>query len=181
MSKVISKYLFKKRNCRRCRALLLGSGTRSRLGMTNSQRLNSAEDLYCQPLTSQYRALQFVLQGFCLKWVLNHTTSGSISAAGRAGRGLAWLSPGEALRLRDDSDCDPAVTATALTDSSGCQLQPGGGAWPGQNARWRAAGPHWRCSGAGNHHDLPKYFQARSFHRLGTPVSSSKVECQLVP
>ena len=41
------------------RAFLLGSRTRSR--MTNSPRLISAEDLYCQPLKSQYRALQFVL------------------------------------------------------------------------------------------------------------------------
>ena len=46
----------------RCRALqvLLGSEARTRSRMTNSLRLNSAEDLYCQPLTSQYRPLQFV-------------------------------------------------------------------------------------------------------------------------
>ena len=47
-----------KRNCRRSRALLLGSRTRSR--MTNSLCLKTEEDLYCEPLTSQYRALQFV-------------------------------------------------------------------------------------------------------------------------
>ena len=31
--------------------------------MTNLLRFNSAEDLYCQPLTSQYWALQFILKG----------------------------------------------------------------------------------------------------------------------
>ena len=53
----------KKRNCGwRSRVLLLGSGTRSQSTMTNSLRLNSADALCCQPLRSQYRALQFVLK-----------------------------------------------------------------------------------------------------------------------
>ena len=59
---------------RRRRALLLRLGSRTRVRMTNSLRLNSAsvaEDLYCQPLTmltSQYRTLQFVYKGLDSAW-----------------------------------------------------------------------------------------------------------------
>ena len=56
----------KKLYCRCSWAILLYSRSR----MTNSIRLNWAEDLYCQPLTSQYslRALQFVSKGLDLAW-----------------------------------------------------------------------------------------------------------------
>ena len=49
------------RRLRFCLKLILNSimiAARIPSRMTNSLRLNSAEDLYCQPLTLQYRALQ---------------------------------------------------------------------------------------------------------------------------
>ena len=48
------------------KAVLLGSRTPSR--MTNSLCLISTEDFYCQHLTYQYLALQFILKGLDSSW-----------------------------------------------------------------------------------------------------------------
>ena len=101
------------------------TGSRTRSRMTNSLRLNSAEDLYCQLLTSQsYNSFKRIR--FRLKWVL-------------IGASWHWRRATPSRRDRE--------SVTRLKPDQGTKLETPQ-LWPGSPRP--GLGLHWQAPGAGS-------------------------------